>query len=188
MSEIILYPTETIYGLGVNAFDETARAALAALKGRKAGQIVSLLVRDRADIERYAVVTPQASKLIDTYLPGSLTIGLEPLNSVPQWFRVLQPLISFRISPDPVAKSLIAEYMNKNGGVPLTCTSANVHGLPALATPEAILRQFGDRADMITNVVDDGPREGVSSTVVECVAGAVTIIREGAITIDPDLP
>lgn len=181
MSEIILYPTETIYGLGVNAFDEEARHQLAALKGRDVSQMVSLLVRDRADIERYAVVTPAASDLIERYLPGSLTIGLKAKDTVPQWFRDIQPLVSFRMSPDPVAAALITGYMDGTGGVPLTCTSANVKGEQTQPTPAKILAQFGDKARFITRVLDDGSRRGVGSTVVECVGNDVKVIREGAV-------
>jgi L-threonylcarbamoyladenylate synthase len=184
MSEIILYPTETIYGLGVNAFDEEAWAKLCVLKGRSESQTASWLVRSIADIERLAEVTEEARQLMEKYLPGPLTVVLKARDNVPLQCRAADGTVSFRISSDPIAQRIITKYMEGSGGVPLTCTSANVHGQPTMSTPEEILEQFGERQHLITEVIDDGVRNGLASTVVRCAEGVIEVLRSGTITIN----
>ncbi len=177
---MILYPTETIYGLGVNALRESEVAKLYELKGREEGKGVSWLVRDVADIERWGVLTTVAAAIAEQFLPGSLTLVLRARDEVPRPLRGPEDSVSFRISPDPVAQAVIAQYMNEHHA-PLTCTSANVSGEPTLDTPEAILQQFGERAVMIDEVVDDGVRTGAPSTVIRVFDDQIEVLREGAI-------
>lgn len=183
MKELLLYPTETVYGLGVSAFDQVAWQQLCALKGRSVEQTASWLVRSISDIERLSVVTDSAKRLIDQYLPGPLTLVLQASPNIPTYAKAKDGTVSFRISSDPVAQQLIADYMEKNGGVPLTCTSANVHGAPTEATVEKILEQFGTRIDLITEVIDGGARCGESSTVVRCVGDTVEVLRQGSLVL-----
>ena len=109
MSEIILYPTETIYALGVNVFDAEAWNQLCELKGRRVGQSASWLVRSVSDIERYAEVTDKARVLMEKYLPGPLTVVLRA-ESVDSPVVSGDDTIGFRISPDLVAQKVVAEY------------------------------------------------------------------------------
>ena len=102
--------------------------------------------------------------------------------------RVCQHIVSppdgtlgFRISADHIAGRVIAEFMAEHDA-PLSCTSANVSGLPTLATPGEILAQFGPKQTHITTVCDDGPRTGLATTIVRVVRGQMTIIRQGTIT------
>jgi L-threonylcarbamoyladenylate synthase len=183
---MILYPTETIYALGVNGFDASELAKLYTLKGRDEGKPVSLLVRSIADIERYAVLSPRARRIAEAFLPGSLTLVLPAREDAPRVPVYHDGTLSFRISPDPFAKQVIDEFMAEHDA-PLTCTSANVSGLPTASTPKEILEQFnnnGKDVAMITRVVDDGQRTGLPSTVVQVVGDEVIIHREGAIPAD----
>jgi L-threonylcarbamoyladenylate synthase len=182
MSEIILYPTETIYALGVNPFDRVAWQALCDLKGRSGQQSASWLVRSVVDIERYAEVTPLAYEFMEKYLPGPLTIILKAKPSVPKALQALDGTVSFRISSDKIAQELIENYMSKYNA-PLTCTSANVHGELPKQTPSEILLQFKDRAKMITKIIDDGPRAAEASTIVRLVGEYKTILRQGPIVL-----
>lgn len=182
MSEIILYPTETVYALGVNPFDKSAWHALCALKGRSDEQAMSWLVRNTSDIESYAVVTPRAKEIIETHLPGPLTIVLKAKSHVPKVAQALDGTVSFRISSDAKAQHLIEGYMLHNNS-PLTCTSANLHGQPTLSTTKEIIEQFGKKADVITQIIDDGPREQKPSTIVRVVDDVVTVLRQGPIVI-----
>lgn len=177
---ITLYPTETVYALGVNAFDEAAMKALYDLKAREAGKAVSVLVRDVADIERYAYVSPVALRLAQEYLPGPLTLVLRAQENVPRSLLASDGTLGFRVSSDAQAAALIADYMDIHGA-PLTCTSANVSGLPTLPTPDEILRQFGDAATAITAVINSGERTGHASTIVRVIDDVVEVVREGAI-------
>ena len=180
--EIILYPTETVYTLGVNPFDEEALSALYELKQKNDSLTMSWLVRNIKDIEKYANVTPTAREIISLYLPGPLTIALEAKSTVPEHLRAEDGTISFRISSDKKAQQLIAEYM-KEHGVPLTCTSANIYGHKTHKEVLEIIEQFGGAAKMITKVIDDGPRTEEPSTVVRVIGLSVTVLREGQIVI-----
>lgn len=178
---MILYPTETLYALGANALDEAEIAALFQLKGREAGKSASWLVRDVSDIERYAELGEVGAKIAARFLPGSLTLVLKAKDHVSTTFTAPDRTIGFRISPDPTTQKVIANFMDTNDA-PLTCTSANVSGSPTLSTPEEILQQFGPQASMIDQVIDDGPRKGLASTVLKVVDQKVTLIREGQIS------
>lgn len=178
---MILYPTETLYAIGVNALDEGELAKLYELKERDKNKPGSWLVRNMEDVERFAVVTPIALKIAKQFLPGSLTLILKAKPDVPVNVISADKTIGFRISSDSIAQKLIAEYMEKHDA-PLTCTSANVSGLATLSTVGEILQQFGSKAKMITKVVDDGPRKGLASTIVRIVDDEVTVLREGEIS------
>lgn len=176
---IILYPTETIYGLGVNPFDAEALKALYLLKGREEQKAVSWLVRDIADIEQYAEVSDVAAKIASLFLPGPLTLVL-PIRKDAVPAHCTYETVGFRISTDEVAQKIIAEHMAQHSA-PLTCTSANVSGMETGTIVADILAQFGERKSLITDIYDDGPRRGVSSTVVQVVGDDVVCLREGVI-------
>lgn len=182
MSEIILYPTETVYALGVNPFDRAAWHDLCELKGRHGHQTASWLLPSVEDIAIYAKITPKAQDLIDQYMPGPFTIVLEAKDHLPREVLALDGTVSFRVSSDPVTQDLITEYM-ATYNAPLTCTSANVHGQPTMITPQRIAEQFGDKVQMITKIIDDGPRLSRPSTIVRCVDDVVTVLRQGSITV-----
>jgi len=179
--ELILYPTESIYGLGVNPFAKEALLTLNELKGRSESKPVSWLVRDWNDIERYAEINDTARTLAENFLPGPLTLVLK-LRPEYAVYGAADGTVGFRVSSDPVAKALVIEWFAKYDA-PLTSTSANLSGLAALATVEDILAQFGERRGLITRVIDDGPRTGTPSTVVRVNPdGRLEILREGAIS------
>ena len=180
MKEVWLYPTETIYALGVNAFDADALKLLASIKGRPATQAVSCLVRSADDIARYAEINAVAKKMIDIFLPGPMTIVLPCVDERLKHVSA-DGSVSFRISPDLVAQQTVAEFIQLYDA-PLTCTSANVHSKVPAQKPDSILAQLGGQAACITKIIDDGPRSGTASTVVSCVGEEVQILRVGAIS------
>ncbi|MEK7462221.1 MAG: L-threonylcarbamoyladenylate synthase [Patescibacteria group bacterium] len=187
MSEIILYPTETVYALGVNPFDRAAWHDLCELKERHGYQTASWLLPSVEDIASYANVTKVAKELIDRYMPGPFTIVLKAKDYLPREVQMLDGTVSFRVSSDPVTQEFIAEYMATRNA-PLTCTSANRHGQPTMITPQSIAGQFGDKVQMITKIIDDGPRFGRPSTIVRCVDDVVTVLRQGSIQIRKPSP
>ena len=178
---IILYPTETLYALGVNALDEASVQKLYALKGRDGSNPASWLVRSMEDVEKYAEVGEVAAKIAKQFLPGALTLVLPTKDTVPVWTKAGDGTIGFRISSDPRTQKLITDYMEEHDA-PLTCTSANVSGSPTFSTPGEILQQFGSGAKDITSVMDDGPRKSLASTIVRIIDDEVTVLREGSIS------
>lgn len=177
----ILYPTETLYALGVNALDRESLQTLFALKERDERKPASWLVRTIDDIANYAEVPPIALRIARAFLPGSLTLILRARLNISDAVVAPDRTIGFRISSDPIAQRLIGEFMDEHGA-PLTCTSANVSGAPTLPTVGEILQQFGSRARLIDTVVDDGPRKGLASTIVRVIDDSIEILREGDIT------
>ena len=179
---MILYPTETLYALGVNALKESELDLLRELKERdKSKAAMSWLVRTIDDIAKYAEMTDKAAKIAEHFLPGSLTLVLKADAVIPQRYLAPDGTIGFRISTDPQARKVIEDFMVEHNA-PLTCTSANVSGAPTLPTPGEILQQFGPRAHMIDTVIDDGPRKGLASTIVRIIGDEISILREGEIS------
>jgi L-threonylcarbamoyladenylate synthase len=178
---MILYPTETLYALGVNALDPRELAKLFTLKERDKSKAASWLVRSIDDVALYAEVPGVARTLARAFLPGSLTLILKAHLHISDECVASDRTVGFRITSDPIAQKLIEEFMEEHNA-PLTCTSANVSGAPTLPTVGEILQQFGPRAKMIDRVIDEGPRKGLASTIVRVVGDTLTILREGEIT------
>lgn len=181
VKRMILYPTETLYAIGVNALDPKELALLFQIKERERSKAASWLVRSLDDIRKYAEVPPLASEIAKRFLPGSLTLVLRAHVSLSNEVVAQDRTIGFRISTDPIAQKLIEDFMEKYDA-PLTCTSANVSGAPTLQTAGEILQQFGRNAHLVTKVIDDGPRKGLASTVVRVIGDAITVLREGEIS------
>lgn len=171
---VVVYPTETLYGLGVDATDEIALRNLVSLKGREEGKPISVLVSDRAMLERVAGAIPAAAEvLMRRFWPGPLTLALPARDDVSPLLTGGGTTIGVRCSSDALAAALVAGL-----GRPVTTPSAN----PAGAIPPRTLAQarayFGDAVD---TYVDGGTLPGgVGSTVVELIP-ELRIIREGAI-------
>lgn len=176
MTEVILYPTETVYALGANPFNEIAWRQMCDVKGRPDRKPCSWLVKDVEAIRKFAIVPDYAEELMEKYLPGPLTIILKAKESLPAYAQATDGTVSFRVSSDEVAQKLISSVDH-----PLTCTSANLHRAETLATPEKILQQLGQESALVTRVYDDGSRTGLPSTIVRCVGDSLEVLRQGAI-------
>ena len=149
---MILYPTETVYGLGVNALDKNELEKLYELKGRDSAKSVSWLVRDISDIKQFAEVGKVAETVISKFLPGPLTVVLPIREDIKKKYNLEMDTIGFRMSSDPSAQEVIAGFMEAHAA-PLTSTSANVSGLPTLPSVPEILKQFGTKKKMIDTQV-----------------------------------
>lgn len=173
---VVLYPTDTLYGLAVDASNTEAVERLISLKGRDSQKAISVVVPTVGSIQEYVEVSPEAARLASAHLPGALTLVL-PVRAAELRHLSDDGTLGVRV-PD----SAFTLALGQAFGRPYTATSANVAGLPSLATVPEVLEQFGEAAKHIDLAVDDGPREGmVPSTVVRVVDGAVEVLREGAI-------
>ncbi|HEX4799338.1 MAG TPA: L-threonylcarbamoyladenylate synthase [Candidatus Paceibacterota bacterium] len=177
---IVLYPTETVYGLGAPVFDEVAMRDLYILKGREVGKSVSWLVRNIADIEQYAEMDEVSAKIAQRFLPGPLTLVLPLKATVRAMMPTPSDTVGFRVSSDVYTQRIIYDVMHDTHS-PLTCTSANVSGMPTMHNVEDILEQFGDKRHYITEICDGGIRTGTPTTVIEVRDGNITLFREGSI-------
>ncbi len=173
---VIVYPTETLYGLGCDATDERALRRLSMLKGRDRKPI-SVLVASRERLSDVAE-TPsvEAERLMDAFWPGPLTIVFRARPALSTIVTGGKDTIGARVSPHPVARAL-AEGLAR----PLTSTSANPGGEPPPATAGAARDYFGDDVDAY---VDDGATAGgPASTVVDCSGPRPLVLREGAVSV-----
>jgi L-threonylcarbamoyladenylate synthase len=175
---LIVYPTETLYGLGADATRADAVLRLADLKGRDRDKPVSVLVASRAMLDEIASsVSPAAESLMAAFWPGPLTIALPARAEVLPRLTGGSGTIAARVSSHPSAQAIVAAL-----GRPLTATSANPGGSPPAGDVAAARAYFGGRVDVY---VDGGPSaSGPASTVVDCSTPSPRLLREGAIPLD----
>lgn len=174
---VLLYPTDTIYGLGVDALNVEALKRLRALKGREEGKPISIVVADMAMANEYAVVTPLALKIAEAFLPGKVTLILEAKPNVPEELTAGSGTVGVRIPNHLICLNLAREL-----GRPYTATSANVSDKETKKTPQEILEQFGAKATHIGRVIDTGELSAsLPSTVVDARGQAPIVVREGAV-------
>ena len=174
---VVVYPTETLYGLGCDATDERALRRLAALKGRDAGKPISVLVASRDRLTDVAETpSAEAERLMDAFWPGPLTIVFRARPALSTIVTGGKDTIGARVSPHPVARALVEGLAR-----PLTSTSANPGGEPPPATAAVARDYFGDEVDAY---VDDGATAGgPASTVVDCSGARPVVLREGAVSV-----
>lgn len=175
---ILLYPTDTLYGLGVDALNVEALKKLRTLKGREEGKPISIVVADMKMAEEYAEVTPLALQLAEAFLPGKLTLILNAKGSLPIELTAGTGTVGVRIPNHILCLNLAREL-----GRPYTATSANVSDMDSKNTVSGILAQFEARAGMIDRAIDVGELlESLPSTVVDARGETSHIVRVGAIS------
>lgn len=175
--KLVVFPTETVYGLGGNGLDTTAIRRIYAAKGRPSDNPVILHVPDQEAVKPLVEsVSPVAQKLMDTFWPGPLTIIFPRSPIVPDAATGGLNTIAIRCPSDPIAHEFLE--LTK---VPVAGPSANISGRPSPTTVAGVIHDLMGRVEVI---LAGGDCEiGVESTVVECTAGGgVTILRPGGIT------
>lgn len=173
---IVLYPTDTLYGLGVDALNVRAIEKLKELKGRERKKPISVILPSLKHIDEHVVLGEAARAIGEKHLPGALTLVLPARSHIPEAL-TLNGALGVRIPNDPFSLALAERYLH-----PFTATSANLSGLPAGATVPDIFEQLGSRILHIDLVIDDGTRNGTSSTVLEFRNGIPRVLREGALS------
>lgn len=176
---LVVFPTETVYGIGANGLDSKACRSIYAAKGRPSDNPLILTVPDQEAARQVAaVITPTAQKLMDTFWPGPLTIIFPRKDCVPDAATGGLDTVALRC-PD---HAICHEFL-KCAGVPVAGPSANLSTKPSPTTAEQVLRDMKGRVDMI---IDGGPcKIGVESTIVECTSdNGVTILRPGGVTVE----
>ncbi|MFO7872121.1 MAG: L-threonylcarbamoyladenylate synthase [Candidatus Undinarchaeales archaeon] len=168
---VIVYPTETVYGLGADIFNEKAVKKIAGMKGWKEKRPISVALKED-QIEDFAVVDDNSLELIDR-LPGPMTLVLRKQNKVPNWITETD-YVGLRV-PESETAMLLAENFG-----PITSTSANVSGQKAPYKVENIDERIKEKADYI---LDEGEtRYKAPSTVVK-INDDIEILRDGVLEI-----
>jgi len=173
---IVVFPTESFYGLGVDAANEKAVKQIFKLKLRPINQPLLLLIFSVDVLDNYVEEVPDiANKLIEQFWPGGITIVFKASKSLSPLLTASTGKIGIRLSSHPVATAL-AESL----GTPVTGTSANISGQPACSTAQEVFKALGDKVDLI---LDGGTTEGgLGSTILDVTVDPPRIIREGMIS------
>lgn len=176
--EAVIFPTETVYGLGVSVEAVAGPDVLYSLKERDRGKPISWLVAGCDDLDRYGAHVPDlARKLARAYWPGALTLIVEASDAVPPAFRSAAGSIGLRMPDSATALALIEAV-----GCPLATTSANPSGEAAPGAIDALDPQLAARVNAVLADEADDDKSGVASTVIDCTGDAPRIVREGAVT------
>ena len=175
-NKVVIFPTETVYGIGANGLDEEAIKKLFVAKKRPENKPINLLISNINMIENVAKdLTPLDYALIKEFFPGPLTLILKKKNNVPNILTANGDTVGVRMPANEIALKLI-EYAN----IPIATSSSNISGNETGINIDNIFDDFNGRVDYI---IDDGPSKlGVASTIVKVVDNKPIILREGSIT------
>lgn len=173
--KIVIFPTETVYGIGTNGFKSNSIKKIYEIKKRDFNKPISLLVNSIDMIQTVAKdITDLEYALINRFCPGPFTIILRKKKEVPDILTANGDTVGIRI-PD----SLIARMLIDYSGVPIATPSANISGKPSGTSIDNIMKDFKDSVDCI---IDNGESKlGIASTIVKVENKKPIILREGAI-------
>ncbi len=170
----VILPTETVYGIFAKALEQEAVDYIYELKRRPREKALNLNVADEEDIRIYSKNQPSyLTKLIDSFLPGPLTIILQANEKVPDWIHSGMSTVGFRIPAHPKTLELIRKYG------PLVGPSANLSGHASGTKYEAIVKEFDQ---VIPGFEDDAFLTGQDSTILDISGAKARILRQGSIT------
>jgi L-threonylcarbamoyladenylate synthase len=176
---LVAFPTETVYGLGADAGDGVAVAALYAAKGRPSFNPLIAHVPDLASAEREGVFTPAARQLAQAFWPGPLTlvVPVQKDSRVCALARAGLDSVALRVPAHPVAHALL-----RAASRPIVAPSANRSGHVSPTRADHVAADLDGRIDII---LDDGPTpHGLESTIVSLLDGEIRLLRPGPVTRD----
>ncbi len=175
--QLVVLPTDTVYGIGADAFDATAVTDLLAAKGRGRDMPVPVLVGSWSTIDGLVTYVPaQTRSLIEAFWPGGLTLVVEHAPSLAWDLGDSRGTVAVRMPLHPVA----LELLERTG--PMAVSSANRSGQAAARTAEEAQDQL---AGSVQVYLDGGPaRVGLASTIVDVTTETPRVLREGAVTVE----
>ncbi|OGI60989.1 threonylcarbamoyl-AMP synthase [Candidatus Nomurabacteria bacterium RIFCSPHIGHO2_01_FULL_37_25] len=173
---LVVFPTETVYGIGADVFNEKAVAKIFIVKQRMADNPIIVHIAQMSDLKKLARnVLPQALLLAKHFWPGPLTLILSKKREVSQIVTGDNDTVAVRMPDHPVALALIKAVKS-----PIAAPSANLSGKPSATDVAHALSDFGDKIDVY---IDSGPAKiGLESTVLDLTVNPPEILRPGAIT------
>lgn len=176
---LVAFPTETVYGLGANAGDDAAVAAVFSAKGRPADHpLIVHVAHAEAATALASDIPPVARRLMDAFWPGPLTVIVPRREGVATAAAGGHATIGLRCPAHPVAQGLL-EACAREGLIGLAAPSANLFGRISPTTARHVADEFGDEVW----VLDGGPcRVGIESTIIDCSRGRPVLLRPGVLT------
>ncbi len=175
--KLVAFPTETVYGLGGDATNEQAVAAIFTAKGRPNFNPLIVHVADIRQLSTIVNLTPLAEHLAEHFMPGALTLVMPRKKNAPLSWLVSAGMdtLAVRIPSHPVAQALLREVRR-----PVAAPSANRSGSVSATTPDHVLESLGDKVDLILGA-GQSPI-GIESTILDLTRATPTILRPGGIT------
>ncbi len=176
--KIVIFPTETVYGIGTNGLDENAVKKIYVVKQRPLNKPISLLVANMEMVNLIAKdITETEYKIMRNFFPGPLTIILKKKDIVPDIVTAGQDTVGVRMPRGDVARKLV-----ELAGVPIAAPSANISGEPSGTNLQEIMKHFEGKVDYC---IDGGDSElGLASTIVQIIDGKPVILRQGSIALE----
>lgn len=174
--KVIIFPTETVYGIGVNGFDEEAIKKIYEIKQRPYNKPISLLVNSFSMIEDVAESLSDIERvIIDKFFPGPLTLVVKKNKNIPDILTSGTDYVGVRMPKNKTALRIINAVK-----VPMATTSTNISGMEADIDFEKAYSDFKDKVDYF---IDGGVSKlGVASTVIQVVDDEIKVLREGIIS------
>jgi L-threonylcarbamoyladenylate synthase len=182
---LVAFPTETVYGLGANACNETAVARIYSVKGRPADHPLIVHVASMAALGEWASDVPEyAISLAREFWPGPMTLIVRRSGLAKDFITGGQDTVGVRVPDHPIALALLAEFQ-KLGGRGVAAPSANRFGHVSPTTAKAVSEELSDYLQTKDQILDGGPcAVGVESTIIDCTGEFPRILRPGGITIE----
>jgi L-threonylcarbamoyladenylate synthase len=173
---LVVFPTETVYGIGANALDPDAARRIYEVKGRPSDNPLIVHIADANDLSTYAVTDhPAIAPLIQSFWPGPLTLVLPKRSIVPDAITGGLDTVAVRLPNHPLAQAIIAA-----SGCPIAAPSANTSGTPSSTAFQHVFSDLNQKVDLI---IDGGPSMvGLESTVLDLTSDVPTILRPGFVT------
>ena len=172
--EVVAFPTETVYGVGVIATKEDAFNALVASKRRPPSKPFSMMLSSLKDVDRYAEIGPKGRAVMEKYMPGEITVLVKAKPGLPNWITLGTPIIGIRIPDSKYVCSLIDKV-----GSPLLVTSANHSGEPTSTSFDVTYNTFN--GEIAGVVVGKCVSEKASAIVNISSEDDISLVREGPI-------
>ncbi len=177
---IIVYPTDTIYGIGADPLNEEAIKKVFSTKARDGGRALSVIASDRTQAESYGVFTRDAQKLADAFWPGGVTLVVSARDKELSQKIHAGDTVGVRVPNNEWCREVVKRF-----GRPIVSTSANPGGKATEHTIEAIKHSLDANASYVDLWIDGGEiNNDTPSTVVWCADEKTEILREGAISRD----
>lgn len=174
--ELVIFPTETVYGIGANALDENAVGKIFIAKGRPSDNPLIVHIADKRKINEIAQdITEMEQILIDNFMPGPFTLILKRKPIIPDIVTAGLDTVAIRMPDNIIARGII-----QFSGVPIAAPSANISGKPSGTNIEDIKKELEGK---VSAIVDGGETPiGIESTVVKVVDEIPVILRPGRVT------
>ncbi len=176
-SGLVVFPTETVYGLGANALDEEAVKKIFQAKGRPQDNPLIIHVCDK-NIDKFVLNMPNVAKiLMDKFWPGPLTVILQKSEIIPYATSAGLESVGVRMPSNNIARELI-----KEAKVPIAAPSANISGRPSPTNVERCIEDLNGKVEYILG--GEISKFGLESTIIDCTVNPPCVLRPGAITLD----